>query len=98
MNSISYNSLSLGALGRIGLIANVSLWMPLSVCIGVLGAFGLATVKWNGAAVTGLPALFAGVLIGVVMSLAGSALMLIGAAMSRVFKRWLQNQSLTCDS
>jgi hypothetical protein len=87
VQTLRYDQLTFGTLCRIGLILNLSLWLPIGVLFGVLSQFGLDTVKYNNAPITGWPAAAEALVIGVAFALLGALVTVVAAALSRLFGR-----------
>jgi hypothetical protein len=92
---LPFNRLSFGSLIRIGLICNMSLWLPLGFLYGCSAAISPNAVKINNVHVAGIVALPASVLIGLIFALAGTLIMTIGAVFTRLAASLLRGQFLT---
>ena len=75
MESLEIKKLSAGTIYRLMCTGTLTGFLPLCLLFGILGAFGMDTVKWNGQAVTGVKAIFIGPLLGVFISLLFTAIL-----------------------
>lgn len=65
MQSVRVAKISVGTVYKLIGVGSLCGFVPLGLLFGVLGSMGFSTVTWNHQTVKGLPALYAGPLIGV---------------------------------
>ena len=82
MQKIPLSHFTVGALLKLGFIANVCIWLPLSFFFGVAALFGANTVRWNAIPVHGLSGLMFSFLMGFLAIIFGTLLFLLGAKIS----------------
>ena len=85
MQSVQVAKVSAGTVYRLVGVESLCGFVLLGILFGVLGSMGLATVTWNRQPVTGLPALYTGPLIGLMIAMAITAL--VGSVIA--FGLWL---------
>lgn len=79
MQKVSLSHFTVGALLKLGFIANICIWMPLSFFFGVAALFGANTVRWNAIPVHGLAGLMFSFLMGLLAIVFGTLLFSLGA-------------------
>lgn len=95
MERVPFNRLTLGSLGRMGLICNLSLWLPLGLIGGMPAFFGSPLLSFNKIEATGWGGVLEGVLAALFMALVGSLAMLGGAAVARAVPWLFSRQMVT---
>lgn len=80
IQAIEVRRLSTGTVFKLVAIGLFSVWLPLMLLMGLAAMLGAGTVNWQGAEVTGLPALFAALFMGVIM--AGLGTLFVGASLA----------------
>lgn len=68
MQNLTIKRLSLGSIFKLTLIGLVVGLLPLMIVFGIMGVFGMETVKWEDEPVTGPAALIAAPLIGLLIA------------------------------
>lgn len=74
MEKIAVKKVSTGTVFKLIAVGLTFGFLPLFVLFGILGAMGMETLTWNGEAVTGVKAIFAGPLMAVFMALMFTAI------------------------
>ena len=85
MQSVQVAKVSAGTVYRLVGVGSLCGFVSLGILFGALGSMGLATVTWNRQPVTGLPALYTGPFIGLIVAMAITAF--VGSAIA--FGLWL---------
>ncbi|QKT03570.1 hypothetical protein HUS23_06980 [Ectothiorhodospiraceae bacterium 2226] len=75
MNSIGMRKLGTGSIYKLTLIGLTCGFVPIFLLLGVMGAFGLATLSWNEQPITGPIAVIAGPLMGLFMAFVFTAVL-----------------------
>jgi hypothetical protein len=79
MADIRLCDLTLGAVCRIGITLSTCFWMPVSLLLGVAGAFGALPVESLQGDATGMVGFVSGFLQGIACSIATDAMLVLGA-------------------
>jgi len=82
-----FSQLTTGAIIRVGLICNLSFWLPAALLTAIFAFFGAFSVTFNDSPVTGAPAFFGGLAVALAFALACIGATLIGAVLSQALLR-----------
>lgn len=74
MEQIEVKKVSAGTVYKIFIVGLTSGFIPLFLLFGIMAAFGMETLNWNGEAVTGIKAIFIAPLMAIFMSLIFTAI------------------------
>ena len=85
MQKVSIPQFTAGSLFKLGLLANVGIWIPLSIAFGLAAMAGFNTVRMGGAPVHGFPGFLISLLFGGLSILIGSLLFTVGAKLISLF-------------
>ncbi len=89
MQNATLKQFGAGALFKLGFIANVAIWSPISLIFGVAAMLGYNTVRWNGTPVHGVSGLLSGLFIGLLCIGFGTLLFVSGAKIASMFSERL---------
>ncbi|MDP9414469.1 MAG: hypothetical protein M3Q08_10360 [Pseudomonadota bacterium] len=89
MQDATLKQFGVGALFKLGFIANVAIWSPISLIFGVAAMLGYNTVRWNGTRVHGVSGLALGLFIGLLSIAFGTLLFVSGAKIASMFSERL---------
>lgn len=87
LSHFELKSLTTGALFKLGLISNLSIWLIIGILFAVGALAGLDIVSWNRAYVHGIGGVLAALFVAGVFCLIGSVMFLIGGAIAKAVDR-----------
>jgi hypothetical protein len=85
MDRISFRHLGISALVKLGFVANVAIWLPLSSLFGSAALIGYNTVRLKGVPVHGFSGLLLSLLFGLIATIIGTLLFVSGGKIASLF-------------
>lgn len=84
--SITFRDLPIGALVKLGAIANLGFWTVTGTIFGLLALFGAMPINVNGSPTFGFGGLIAALLMAGVLGLVGTVLFTLGGLVARLVR------------